>query len=107
MNRRQHRRRANRDQQLEIFGDAWNQTNGPPPSFRESRRLYGAVLFLRIYAGQNCWRAGREHLVAGRQVTTQQLIQLATAETRRITGASEMPGYVLFRLGLTNSEATS
>jgi hypothetical protein len=93
------RRRANRDKQLELFTGSAPASNGPP-SGRETMRLYGAVLFLRIYAGCNVWKAGREHLVAGRQVTTAQLMQLAQAETRRICGNSNMPDYALHRLGL-------
>jgi hypothetical protein len=57
-------------------------------------------LFLRIYGAVPVFRVGREHLVDGRQVTTHQLHQLATATCRLELGSSEIPAYALFRLGM-------
>lgn len=87
------RRRANKDPDL-FAGMGHNQP--PRPHDRESDRLYGAVLFLRIYAGRNVWRVGCRHQVGHRQLTTHQLVN----EARSISGVDEFPDYVRKRLGV-------
>jgi hypothetical protein len=73
--------------------------NSPPAITRESDQLYAAVLFLRIYGPVPVYRMGREHLVGGRQLSRSQMLRLARAECRRVTGHQEVPLYALHRLG--------
>lgn len=58
---------------------------------------------MRIYGAKSVYRAGREHRVAGKQLSTAQLHQLAQAESSRVTGHAEFPIYVLHRLGFTGA----
>jgi hypothetical protein len=95
------RRRSNK--QPDLFPDGVAQighNSAPGPRLRETRKLYAAVLYLRIYGGTTVYRVGREHLVDGRQVSTAQLGQLFRAECRRICGSAHIPDYALHRLGL-------
>lgn len=94
------RRRSNKQPDLFPEGVAQIGHNGAPgPRTREKAGLYAGVLFLRIYGSKTVYRVGREHLVAGRQVSTRQLEHLVAAECSRQTGHREMPPYVLQRLG--------
>lgn len=93
------RRRSNKQPDLFPEGVAQIGHNGAPgPRSRENTRLYAGVLFLRIYGGKTVYRVGREHLVAGRQVSTRQLLELTQAESRRINGKAEIPDFALYRL---------
>lgn len=95
------RRRSNR--QPDLFPDGVAQighNSAPGGHTRESRRLYTAVLLLRIYGSSTVYRVGREHLVASRQVSTRQLVELAEAHCRRNWGKAEIPDFALYRLGM-------
>lgn len=94
-------RRGNhhKPKQPDLFGATIGH-NGAPSRSREGRQLYTGVLFLRIYGGKTVYRVGREHLVAGRQVSTGQLQQLVKAECGRPCNRDELPDYVLHRLGM-------
>lgn len=83
--------------QLELF-PALAGHNMPPRLGTESDRLYTAILFLRIYGGTPVFRAGKEHRVGNRQVSTLQLHKLTAAACRRACGRYPIPDFALYRL---------
>lgn len=95
-------RRGNhhKPKQGDMFAGMGHNGAPGPERAREPARLYAGVLFLRIYGAKAVYRVGREHLVAGRQVSTRQLLELAQAESQKICNSPEIPDFALYRLGL-------